>query len=422
MKKQLTGKIVEIIKNVKYNIIVNMGRDEQGNYPRRTRIFYGTERQAQTYLSNWIYELEHPELIPSTETVGEWLDFWLENDVKLLLNWEQNTERRAKGIVKHNLKPNIGDILLVELNADDILLMYKKLSVDGGRGEKPLSQRSIRYVHTILNQSLKQAVVRKKIKDNPANGLAPANKKEKAYKKWVVLDGEQLAIFLEAIEYHRDYIVILCAAYTGARQSELLGLTWENISEEELSVSIEKALHKTYEEDEEEEFELRDRTKNATSTRTIGVSQKLIFALNLHRDKQNEKGIGTGPTDLIFTESDGRPMDADSLSARYRKLAKKHGHKGMTFHHLRHTHATILLTDGAYINEVAQRLGHADPRITLSTYGHVLPKRMHSLAERFDKLVTKKEESKPENGSANLVQIGGKKRSKKVFCRLKKRQ
>ena len=60
---------------------------------------------------------------------------------------------------------------------------------------------------------------------------------------------------------------------------------------------------------------------------------------------------------------------------------------GMTFHHLRHTHATILLSDGAYVNEVSERLGHADPRITYGIYGHVLPGKEQSLAERFADLI-----------------------------------
>ncbi|MDD2621363.1 MAG: tyrosine-type recombinase/integrase [Syntrophomonadaceae bacterium] len=59
----------------------------------------------------------------------------------------------------------------------------------------------------------------------------------------------------------------------------------------------------------------------------------------------------------------------------------------MTFHHLRHTHATILLSDGQNINEVAERLGHADAGITLKIYGHVLPGRDQILAERFDALI-----------------------------------
>ena len=59
----------------------------------------------------------------------------------------------------------------------------------------------------------------------------------------------------------------------------------------------------------------------------------------------------------------------------------------MTFHHLRHTHATILLSEGEYINDVAARLGHADPKITLSIYGHVLPDRKHRLSNDFDEFV-----------------------------------
>lgn len=106
-----------------------------------------------------------------------------------------------------------------------------------------------------------------------------------------------------------------------------------------------------------------------------------------HQEKQKEKGISIKANALVFTENDGQPMDNGNLSNRFKRLANKHKHSGMTFHHLRHTHATILLSDGAYINEVAKRLGHADPRITLSIYGHVLPNRLQSLAARFDNLL-----------------------------------
>ena len=145
------------------------------------------------------------------------MDSWIENDVPVLLEWEQNTRRRAKGIIKHNLKPNIGDIILADLTADDILNMYKKLSVDGGRYEKGLSKRSIRYVHTILNQSLNQAAVRGKIEDNPADGLTPANKKGKLQDSWVVMDGTELDKFLQDIREHRDYSLIFVDSYTGLR-------------------------------------------------------------------------------------------------------------------------------------------------------------------------------------------------------------
>ncbi len=396
MKKQLIGKIEEIEKSVKYRLIVNMGWDEiTKSYPRKSRIFYGTKREAVVYLRGWIYELEHPEEEKSTETVEEWLDFWFENDVPILLAWEQNTTRRAKGIIKHNLKPNIGDLILADLTADDILNMYKKLSVDGGRYEKGLSKRSIRYVHTILNQSLNQAVVRGKIEENPAKGLTPANKKSKPQDSWVVMDGKELDKFLQDIKGHIDYSLIFVDSYTGLRQSEILGLTWEKILWDKFLICVTQALHKIYEEEVEakeneieEGFELRPRTKNETSTREVDISGRVIEVLKAHKKAQEEKGIGTEPGSLVFTEPDGSPLDANNFAGRFRRLTARHGHKGMTFHHLRHTHATILLSDGAYINEVSERLGHADSKITFSIYGHVLPKNRRRLADRFDELVS----------------------------------
>lgn len=399
MQKQYSGRIEELIKNQKYNIIINMGRDKATKkYPRKTRIFYGTKKEAEIYLRNWLWELEHPEEMLSEETVGDWLDTWLDNDAKLLLKWEQNTERRARGIVENNIKPHIGDKFLVMLSPDDILEMYGKLGKDGGRNGRSLSQRSLRYIHTILNQALKQAIVRNKIRNNPAQGLTPASQKGKSKDKWVVLDTEQLAKFLFAIQGESDYYLIYLAAHTGARQSELLGLKWANVWGNKKAIRIEAALHKTYNKENKEVFELRERTKNATSTRTVDISDQVVFALNLHREIQKSKGIGVGPKDFVFANQDGKPVDADALSARYRKLAKKYGHDGMTFHHLRHTHATILLSDGAYVNEVAARLGHADPRITLAIYGHVIPKKNYTLADHFDKLLNPPPpETKPEN-------------------------
>jgi integrase len=386
MKKHLTGKIVELIKNKKYKIIINMGWDEATkSYPRKSRTFYGTKQEAEEFYWQFKHLLENPAEIQSQETTGGWLDFWLENDAKLLQSWERNTERRVRGIVGNNLKPHIGSIPLVDLTPNDILDMYTKLGKKGGgRYGKPLSKRSIRYVHTVLNQCLNQAVVRGRINTNPAAGLAPASEKGKSKDKWVVLDEGQLSEFLQQIKDHRDYPLIFVAAYTGLRQSEILGLALDRILWEEKAIVINQTLHKNRE-DGEEEFEHRGRTKNPSSTRTIDVSERVLEVI---KDYLITKGRDIESKQLVFTEDDGSPIDSDNLSSRYRKLTKKHGHEGMTFHHLRHTHATILLSNGAYINEVAERLGHTDPRITLSTYGHVLPKNRRRLADRFDELVS----------------------------------
>lgn len=360
-----------------------MGWDEATKtYPKKRHLFYGTKADAEAYLRDWLWELENPEEAKALQTVDDFLDSWIDKDAKILLKWEQNTHDRAKRIIDKNIKPHIGKKLIGDLIPEDIMGLYTTLGTEG-TDRKKLSPRSIRYVHTILNQALNHAVAMKKIPSNPAKGLTPAPSKSKDKEKWVVMSKEQLKAFLEAIKGHTDYFLIFTAAYTGARQSELLGLTWDKVWEDKKILRIEQTLHTIT----TGEYERRPRTKNDTSTRSIKVTDRVLNILIEHKENQKAKDIPTGNEDLVFTDVKGNPINRDNLGHRYANLASKHGYSGMTFHHLRHTHATILLSDGANINEVAERLGHADPSITLSIYGHVLPGRDQSLAEKFDSLI-----------------------------------
>ncbi|MGN4128171.1 tyrosine-type recombinase/integrase [Lysinibacillus sphaericus] len=53
------------------------------------------------------------------------------------------------------------------------------------------------------------------------------------------------------------------------------------------------------------------------------------------------------------------------------------------FHDLRHTHASILISEGVDIVKVAHRLGHANPKITLETYAHLIPNQDNEVADIF---------------------------------------
>ncbi len=94
---------------------------------------------------------------------------------------------------------------------------------------------------------------------------------------------------------------------------------------------------------------------------------------------------------MIWCLPDGSPMDRRNQTNRFgnlsQKLLKPVNGNYLTFHGLRHNHASIMLSDGEYINFVSERLGHADIETTLRTYGHVLPKKREDVAERFARLV-----------------------------------
>lgn len=75
----------------------------------------------------------------------------------------------------------------------------------------------------------------------------------------------------------------------------------------------------------------------------------------------------------MFTREDGSLFHPDTASTFHDRLVKAAGLPRITFHGLRHTHATILLANGVPVKVVSERLGHATVQITLDTYGHVIP-------------------------------------------------
>lgn len=394
MKKQLKGRKRKIARD-KWQLIAHLGLNPETKiYERRYRTFYGNDRESDAALRQFLYELENPDLVASEMLLSEWLIFWLEN--YSLPNHEKNTYIAAERKIRNNITPYIGHIPLGALTTDHVQTLYEVLIKEGKIRKKknksgeveitksPLSPRTVRYVHTILNQALNDAKRRDKIYENPCENAKPPKDKKKAPEKWIVLSAPKLRAFLDDdnCKNHRDYALVHTAAYSGARQSELLGLTKDRIWWKESAIRIDQSLHK--DEVGTDGFEHRPRTKNEWSNRTVKMSKKAMDVLAEHIHNQEEKGI---VSNLVFTEPDGKPISRSNLAIRFSRLASKLNHPGMTFHHLRHTHATILLSEGAYINDVSKRLGHATPGITLSTYGHCLPQGDDILVQKLDSLL-----------------------------------
>jgi len=76
---------------------------------------------------------------------------------------------------------------------------------------------------------------------------------------------------------------------------------------------------------------------------------------------------------LVFTREDGTGVHPDYASTVFDRLVRGSGLARITFHGLRHTHASVLLAKGLPVKVVSERLGHATVQITLDTYGHVMP-------------------------------------------------
>jgi len=83
----------------------------------------------------------------------------------------------------------------------------------------------------------------------------------------------------------------------------------------------------------------------------------------------------------------GARVNKDTPSKWFRKFADAHGYPELTFHGLRHVHATVLLQHNVDLQSVSSRMGHSDPSVTLRAYADAMPARDQAAAETLDNLL-----------------------------------
>ena len=130
--------------------------------------------------------------------------------------------------------------------------------------------------------------------------------------------------------------------------------------------------------------------KSKRGRRNITLSSSAIAVLREHRRAQLEIWIALGmgkPDDetLVFSTIEGELLSPDNLSRDWGRARRRFGLPAVSFHALRHTHASILLRGGTDVLTVSRRLGHSKPSVTLDTYGHLIEGADASAAEAIEK-------------------------------------
>ncbi len=156
-------------------------------------------------------------------------------------------------------------------------------------------------------------------------------------------------------------VVILTAAMTGLRQSELLGLRWRDIDTDAHRIRVRNAYTRG---------EHSSRGKSDLSTRrSVPVADRLLAELARWRSRT----AYDSPSALVFAHPlSGRPLDRSKLTRRFKEACAQAGVPVITFHELRHTFATTMAAKGVPLRKLQEWLGHADIKTT-QIYMHYAP-------------------------------------------------
>ena len=151
----------------------------------------------------------------------------------------------------------------------------------------------------------------------------------------------------------------------------MLALRWRCIDLDRKTLKVQEAVEYT------KAHGLRFKEpKTTTGKREITLPDIVVSTLREHRRSQLELRLQLGagrlePDDLLFTGIEGAPMNPYNFSNTWARCAARIGFPDLTYHCLRHTHASQLIGAGVDVVKIAYRLGHASPTVTLKIYARL---------------------------------------------------
>ena len=259
-----------------------------------------------------------------------------------------------------HILPVIGDVLLVDVTPaiiQKLLIDYQRAGYAHASAVKLYNILRGLFEMAFLDDSIPISPMLKVKRPAPRKDEPQKPESEKAY------TAAELVCILSYVEREplKWRVYINLAADTGARRGELCGLQWQDIDWKTGAVRISRNLQYTAQ-------------KGVYVTSTKNGKERVIDigtdVLDLLRDLRREQA-GTGFSQWVFTQ-DGtaEPMFPQSPTRYFKRFGERYGVKDFHPHKLRHSSASIAITNGADIVSVSQRLGHSDTAVTLKMYAH----------------------------------------------------
>ncbi len=344
--------------------------EQDGRRRQRSKGGFATRRDAERFLRDQLARLDSGSYAaPSKLTVADFLKReWLPAVEGTLRPLSAEKYRQA---VRLYVEPRIGSQRLQGVSGGTLNVLYAELERAG------LSVSTRRLVHAVLHRALRDAVRWGRVPRNAADMADPPARGRSRAHSWTA--GE-LRRFLEHVHGDRLDALWRVAATTGMRRGELAGVTWRALDLDAARLSVELQLVPT------KGGVSFGPPKSARSRRTIALDPETVAFLRRHRETQmlerDFAGAAYVDLDLVFCDALGGPIHPQRLTEWFSAHRKAAGIPTGSLHTLRHTAATIALTEGVPVHIVAARLGDAPTEI-LKTYAHLLPQSDELAAERI---------------------------------------
>jgi integrase len=341
-------------------IVISVRDPATGKRKRQWHSFRGTKQEAKAERIRLLAAMNAGTAVePTKVTVANFVRARVDQ-------WEAagdiaaKTAQRYRQLIENQMAPHLGAKPLQKLSRLDVEAWHTVLRNVG------LAARTIRQAHRVLGKALSEAERDTLVAKNVCRQQrAP----KVAHSEMTIV--QDVPGFVDRLRGSRLYILATVALFTGMRLGEILALRWSRIDLDRGVIEVREALEET------KAFGVRFKApKSKAGRRDVTLPDILVDVLREHRkatlELRLQLGLGKLPPDaLLFANLEGQPQRPSNVSSDWGDFAQRIGIPEITFHALRHTHASQLIAQGVDIVTISQRLGHAKPNITLATYAHM---------------------------------------------------
>jgi integrase len=279
---------------------------------------------------------------------------------------------------KHWL-PAVGHLPLIAVTREHIkTVLAEKLSAD-------LKPRTVKGHLDVLRACLAEAVEDKLILINPAARLGKVVPCSGDNQEIDIFKRAEVTTFLEVAE--RDmpdaYPIVLTLARTGLRIGEALTLQADDVDFAQRTLWVRRTWGSR-------KKALGDRRINAPKSnriRRVDMSNQLTRVLQGLLAVREAEAIVTGRerSPWLFLGGGDGPMTPGAFWQNvWRPLLRRAGIRYRKPHTLRHTYASLLIQNGESLAYIRDQLGHHSIKLTVDTYGHLVPGANRAAVDKLD--------------------------------------
>lgn len=308
-----------------------------------------------------------------SQTLEAFLTDWIRDATGRL---RPRTVERYAGLIRSHVNPALGSVQLRRLAPQDIARLYADL-------RPTLAPATIAQLHAVLHGALGTAVRWHAIASNPA---AAVQAPRPVRTEMRFLDSDQVRAMLETAVGDPLEALYVGAVFTGLRLGELLGLRWRDVDLDGYAITVRHTLSRAG-----GRWTLTE-PKTTRSKRTVRLAPRVVEVLRAHYLAEAERLLALGhrirPDTLVFTDRWGDPVNPWHITERaFKPLLRRAGLPELRFHDLRHSFASMMLSEGVRVDVVSRMLGHATPAITLNVYSHLMPGDEEAAVARLERRV-----------------------------------